>query len=521
MESPWAPLRRRVFFTLWLAQLGSNVGSWMQTVGAQWFLVEADASPTIVALVQTANLAPALLLSLMAGVLADSFNRRRLIMGANLFAAVAATALTAATVLGLLEPVSLLAATFLIGAGVAISAPAWQAIQPDLVPRAEIPAASALGGVTVNAARAIGPAIAGVLVAWTGPALVFGLNAASFLAAAVAVFFWRSSKRESAGREHVGEALAAGIRYIRSAPVIKRILLRTALFLIPASALWALLPVAAGGHLGLGSAGYGLLLGALGVGALLGVIVLPRLREKVSHSAVIAFSALVFGVGTAAAGFLPAAAVAILLVVTGIAWIASLSTFNAVMQLTLPTWVRARGMSTYLLILSGSQALGAFAWGMVATAFGYPVALAASGVLLVLVAASILVLPLLPGTAELDRSNAGGVPQLDAGSEAPDPTAGPVLVQVTYRPAPDRVDEFRHAMAQLQLSRLRTGATEWRLVRAVDGGGAYLESYSVRTWREYERQQRDRTTGEDRKFVDTAAALSTEPPVTELFLTAS
>lgn len=520
MESPWAPLRRRAFFILWLAQLGSNVGSWMQTVGAQWYLVEADASPTIIALVQTASMAPALLLSLMAGVLADAFNRRKLIIGTNMFAALAAGALTVSTMLGILSPGSLLAYTFLIGAGVALSSPAWQAIQPDLVPRAEIPSAAALGGVTVNAARAIGPAAAGVLVAWAGSAFVFGLNAVSFIAAAVAVYLWRCPDRDTTDKEHIGEALAAGVRYIRSAPRIKRILLRTAVFTTPASALWALLPIAAAGHLDMGASGYGLLLGALGVGALLGFIVLPWIRARTGNNTVLALSALLFGAGTAAAGYLNAIAVAILMVIAGIAWIGSLSTFSSTMQMTLPGWVRARGLSTYLFVMGGTQAIGAFLWGTAATAFGYGPTLAASAVLLALAALSIRFWPLLPGTGQINRTRAPASVGAEDGTAPPEPEAGPVTIMVTYRPAPGNTENFTAAMEQVRLSRLRTGAIDWKLVRPAHDDAVYTEIYTLPTWREYRRQEQDRITGEDRNLLAHALETTTEAPTTTCFLPA-
>ena len=520
MESPWAPLRRHTFFILWMAQLGSNVGSWMQTVGAQWYLVESGASPAVIALVQTANLAPALLLSLMAGVLADSFDRRRLIIGTNIFAALAATALTLSAASGLLEPASLLVYTFLIGAGVALSSPAWQAIQPDLVPRSEIQAASALGGVTVNAARAVGPAAAGVLVAVAGPAFVFGLNALSFLGAAAAVYSWRTPQRDLTDREHVHEAMAAGIRYIRSAPRIRRILLRTALFTTPASALWALLPIAANGHLDIGSAGYGLLLGALGAGALLGVVVLPRVRTRITNDTILAGSALLFGAGTAAAAFLPPLPVAALMVVAGAAWIGNLSTFGAVTQLTLPAWVRARGMSTYLLVMAGTQALGALAWGSIATIFGYELALAASATLLIATAASIFVWPLLPGTGQLDRTVSGPGEHTPIQTDTIDPGTGPVTVIITYRPDPDLLEQFTAAMEQVELTRRRTGATDWKLTRQLGKPGSFAEIYTLPTWREYQRQEEERITGEDRRHFDSARETCLEEPTQNWYLPA-
>ncbi|WP_146363002.1 MFS transporter [Arthrobacter yangruifuii] len=520
MESPWAPLRRRMFLILWLAQLGSNIGTWMQTVGAQWFLVETSRNAALVSLVQTANLAPSLLLGLIAGVLADAFNRRRLILGANIFAAGAATTLTVVATLGLLEPDSLLLYTFLIGCGVALSSTAWQAIIPELVPNSEIRAASALGSVAVNSARAVGPAVAGVLVALAGPAFVFGLNALSFVGTAVAIYSWRAPKQSPADRERMGEALAAGIRYIRAAPRIRRILLRSGLFIFPASAVYALLPVAVNGHLGLGSAGYGLLLGALGAGAVLGVVLLPRLRTVLPDNALLGGSAIVFAAGAFACGYLPAAAVAALLVPAGFAWICTFSTLNAAMQLTLPEWVRARGLSVYLMVASGSQAVGAVFWGSGAAGAGYAPTLAFAAGVLVLAGASVLVIPLLPGTGRLDRSVAGTELDLPAG-EQPRPSAGPVTVLVAYEVSPELIDEFVNAMRRVRLTRMRTGATDWELVHSVTDRDQFREIYEVPTWREYLRQEQTRTTGEDRRIIQHAWDLAEAEPRVRWFLPAS
>ena len=221
------------------------------------------------------------------------------------------------------------------------------------------------------------------------------------------------------------EALAAGMRYIRAAPRIRRILLRTALFMAPASALYALLPVAVNGHLQLGSTGYGLLLGALGIGAILGVVLLPRLKDRIHDNLMLGLAAAVFGVAAFAAGFLPAVVLAILLIFAGISWIATLSILNSAIQLTLPEWVRARGLSVYLMVITGAQALGAILWGSLATAFGYAPVLAAAGILLVAAGLSISVLPLLPRTGRLDRSVAEADLGIESGQE-PAPDAGPV-----------------------------------------------------------------------------------------------
>ena len=520
MDSPWAPLRRRMFLILWLAQLGSNIGTWMQTVGAQWFLVENSNNPALVSLVQTANLAPSLLLGLVAGVLADAFNRRRLILGANIFAAGAASVLTVVAAVGLLDPDSLLLYTFLIGCGMALSSPAWQAITPALVPRTEVQSASALGSVAVNTARAVGPAIAGLLVSLAGPAFVFGLNAASFMGTAAAIYVWRAPAQDPAEREHMGEALAAGLRYIRAAPRIRRVLLRTGLFMFPASSLYALLPVAVNGHLRLGSTGYGLLLGALGAGAILGVLFLPRARRLLSNNALLGISSVVFAAGAFAAGYWPAWAVAVLLVLGGVAWIFTFSTLNAAMQLTLPEWVRARGMSVYLMVTAGSQAVGAVFWGSGATGAGYAPTLAFAAVVLALAGASVLVLPLLPGTGELDRSVAAAEPDLEVPAEQPRPDSGPVTVLIAYEVAADRSDAFVHAMHDVRLTRMRTGATDWELVHSITDQDQFREIYDVPTWREYLRQERTRTTGEDRRLIQQAWDLTEAEPQVRWFLPA-
>ena len=520
MESPWAPLRRRMFLVLWLAQLGSNIGTWMQTVGAQWFLVESGANPALISLVQTANLFPALLLGLVAGVLADAFDRRLLVLGANLFAAAAAGILTVLTALGRMAPDSLLLYTFLIGCGMAISSPAWQAIIPSLVPRREIQAASALGSAAMNAARAVGPAGAGVLVSLAGPAFVFGLNTLSFVGTAAAIYAWRPPPLEEE-RERLGEAFAAGLRYIRAAPRIRRILLRVVLFMVPASSLYALLPVAVDGHLRLGSTGYGLLLGCLGAGAVAGVVLLPRIR-KLPDSLVLGAAAGVFGAAAWGAGHLPPVPLGLLLLVGGLAWISTFSTLNAAMQLTLPEWVRARGLAVYLMVNSGSQGLAALFWGSAATRYGYSAVLTFTAVLLLLAGASVLVLPLLPGTGRLDRSVPE--PELDLHLDedtAPRPDAGPVTLLVAYEVAEGELEAFTEAMQEVRLVRLRTGATGWELVRSVTDAEQFREIYEVPTWRQYLRQEHQRITGEDRALIQRAEQHLTEPPRVRWFLPAN
>jgi MFS family permease len=508
MTSPWAPLRHSTYRMLFIAQLGSNVGTWMQTVAAQWLLVGRPDSAAFVSLVQTASLLPVFFLSLPAGVFADTMDRRKLLWVTSTAVAVCVGVLAVFTATGAMSPWLLLAFTFLIGCGSALTGPAWQAIQPELVPREEIPAAAALGSITVNGARAVGPAIAGFLVALLGPAPVFALNALSFLGIAFATFAWHRPKPQAASDpEPLSEAIFSGLRYLRSALGVRRIIARSVLFAAPASALWALLPVAASSRLGLGAGGYGVLLGALGIGAVAGAVVLPRLRARFSANAVLAISALTFGLGTLAVGFFPLVVTAILLIVAGLAWIMTLSTLNATLQLAVPAWVRARGMAAYILAFMGAQAVAAFVWGLLANAIGLRTTLAIAAGLLVLAAASVRILPLHGRTGTFDLSIAPAMPEPALVFE-PDPHDGPVLVSAVYRVAEGDIDEFLDAMRPLELTRRRTGAQQWRLYRDGADAARFVEQFRVASWGEHLRQHSDRLTASEQANLDRVLALA-------------
>ncbi|WP_328813769.1 MFS transporter [Rhodococcus sp. NBC_00297] len=496
-SSAWAPLRGRVYRTLFIAQLVSNIGLWMQTVGSQWFLVEQNSSATVVALVQTASLLPTLFFALLAGGLADLLDRRKLLIAISTYTAIAATATAVLAFTDVLTPVMLLAMTFLLGCGSALSSPAWQAIQPELVPAEQIPAASALGGVTVNGARAVGPAIGGVIVAAAGPAAVFAINALTFVVIIGALVWWRRPADDrSVDRERLGRSMLTGLHYMQSAPIVRRILLRSALFAFPASALWALLPLASSRHLHFGASGYGLVLGMLGVGAVSGVALYPRLRQSMSGNAVLALSAVTYAVGVVSVAYLPAGAAVPLLLLSGAAWIATLTTLNAAIQLSLAHWVRARGMSIYLLVFMGSQALGSFVWGLVASHVGFAAALLISAVLLVVTAASVTVLPLRADTGTLPRGVSTAWPTPMVMFE-PEPDDGPVVVSVTYRVRPDSTTDFDRAMAAVGKARRRTGGYSWALFRNGEDPSLRVEQFTARSWGDLERQHRERWTESD------------------------
>jgi MFS family permease len=443
--------------------------------------------------------------------MSDSLDRRKLLIWGSIASAIITIGLTILTASHGLTPWLLLLFTFLLGAASALTGPAWQSIQPELVPRNQIAAASGLGGVTVNGARAIGPALAGIVLSLFGTSVVFGINALSFIAAAIALIWWRREPQPGLDdREPFWGALGAGVRYIASAHLVRRILLRSALFALPASALWALLPLVAA-RMHLNSAGYGALLGALGIGAVVGVFTLPLARARVKDNVILVASALLYAVGVAGAAFLPFAAAFVLLILCGGAWIGTLTVLNASLQLTLPQWVRSRGAATYILIFMGTMAIGSYLWGAIAGRIGTPYALAITAGLLVLVAASVPLLPLHASTGRIDRTVDLSWPTPTLVFE-PQPTDGPVTIMVTYRVAARHRPDFEAAMKDLGQSRRRTGATRWRLYRSGEDANSMLECFVVPSWAEYRRQQTQRFTGRDREIRDAVVALGDGKP---------
>jgi MFS family permease len=516
--SAWAPLRITAFRALWLAQLGSMVGTWMQTVGAQWLLVDEPNATTLVALVQTMGMLPVLLLALPSGVIADSFDRRRWLILVQSCTFVVAAILAVITAIEPPSPAWLLTFTFLLGCGAALAMPAWLAIIPDLVPRDQLPPAAALGSISINVARAIGPAAAGVLISLAGVPLVFALNALSYAVPAVALLVWGPEPAVSGDiPERFVPALRAGARYIRHSLITRRILLRSILFVAPGAALWALLPVVATERLGLDAAGFGFLLGALGVGAVGGAFVMPRLRSRVSAGQLIGGASLVYALALLTLALVtnvPLVVAALLL--AGAAWLAVMASLGAAMQMFLPVWVRGRGLSAHTVVFVGGQAVGAFVWGILGQYGGLVVALVTAAAVTAIGAATLAVWPLIDAS-RLDRSTVSywGEPNL---AFEPDPDEGPVLISLTYSVSPERADDFLTAMEHVRRSRQRTGAIRWGLYRDGEDPRRFVEVYLVPSWQEHLRQHTERLTGADRVIEAEAIAFADVPPdVAHLF----
>ena len=494
------------------------IGTWMQTVGAQWLLVDEPDAATLVSLVQTAGLLPMLLLALPAGVLADTFDRRRLLVGVQLATFAVGAVLAALTLAADLPPALLLTFTFLLGAGAAISMPPWQALIPDIVPHRQVHAAAALGAVSVNLARAVGPALAGFLITLLPVGIVFAFNAATYAATALVLLRWGPRGRISGDTpERFVPALRAGARYVRHASVVRRLLLRSLLFVLPGTALWALLPLVATQRLGLGSGGYGLLLAALGVGAVAGAVVLPKVSTRLSAGQVIFIASVLYAaaqVGVVLVDDL--LLVVVLLLPAGAAWLAVLSSLGAATQVFLPGWVRARGLSMQQIVFMGGQAVGAAIWGLVAQHTGLVTAFAVASAAMALGAATIAVLPL-HDTEGIDRSSTVYWPEPQLFTE-PEADEGPVLITLTFTVPPENVAPFLEAMQRVRSSRRRTGATRWSLYRDAADPSRFIETFFVPSWEEHIRQHRERLTGADQDIEQDALALAAgAPQVAHLF----
>jgi MFS family permease len=511
-------LRIGLFRTLWLAALASNVGTWMQTVGAQWLVVHSAHAAILVSLVQAAYTLPAVLFALVGGVLADIFDRVKLLVAVLAGMTVTGAALTALTAAHRMPPALLLMFTFVLGTGAILIAPAYQSLVPDMVPREQVPDAAALSSININLARAIGPAVAGLLVAQVGVAAVFALDTATLLLYGIVVAVHPQLGGTSESSERFLPGLRAGGRYVRNAPVVRRILLRAALFLVPGSCLWALLPLVATTRLALGAGGYGVLLAALGIGAIGGAFILPWARARLSANALVAAASTVYAAALAAVVLSRALALTIaVLLLAGVAWIAFLSNVNAALQLFLPRWVRARGLAVYQMVLFGGQAAGAVIWGAAAATAGLVPAFLISAVVMAGGTATIRFWPFYP-IANMDRSLVRWPePQLLISA---DHRGGLVLVRTTYTIAADKEQQFLQAMARLRRSRLRTGATDWALYQDGANPRVFVELFGVPSWEEHLRQHRERQTGTDLEYHDDAAALSDPPPQTDHYLAA-
>lgn len=499
-SSAWSPLAIPTFRSIWLATVVSNIGTWLSAVGTTWLMTLISPSPFMVTLVQAASTLPIFLFGLPAGALADIVDRRRLLIVMQVFMGVIAALLWAVVVLGYATPAIVLIATFATSVGAALVAPAFQAIVPDLVPRSEFKAAIALNSVGVNVSRAIGPAIAGVLIASIGIASPFLLNALSFFVIIAAFVRWKAPVHETQlPAERLLSAMRTGLRYTRESPELRATLVRAAAFFLFASGYWALLPLVARERLGGGAGAYGILLACLGAGAVAGALALPKIRRRFSPDALVVGSSLGTAVMVAGFAFAPNLDVAMpLMLVAGAFWVAVLSTLNVSAQVALPAWVKARGLSIYFVVFNGGLALGSPLWGLAAGEFGIPLALLLSAGGLAVIAVLTLRWKLPPAES----------PNLTPSMHWPEPLVavddieadqGPVMVEIEYAINPAQEVEFAAALAELGRTRRRDGAIFWQHFVDVAEPGRHIEAFVSASWLEHLRQH-ERVTVADQEI---------------------
>jgi MFS family permease len=495
----------------------------MQNVGATWLMAALTPSPLLVALMQTATSLPVFLVGLPAGALADIVDRRRLLLFTQAWMLAAAAALGVLAIGGWATPWALLALTFALGLGGAMNSPVWQAVTPELVSRADLPAAVALSSISFNIARAVGPALGGVVVATVGPGICFLINATSFLGVLAVIYRWQRPRRASAmPAERVLDAVRTGARYVRYAPELRAVLVRTAVFVVCASALWALLPVVARDQLRLGSLGYGILLGCLGLGAIAGALALPRLRRHLSTDRQVVIATLLFALSTLALGtvhFVPLLCLA--MAAGGAGWTLFTSNVNVVALTAAAPWVRARALGTYMLVFQGSLAGGSALWGAAAGRLGQPQTLLGAALATMLGLATTLRWSLAVDR-RLDLRPAPSDRPAPHPAIEPQPEEGPILVTVEYDVDPERATEFVRAMQEVGLIRRRNGAIQWDLFRDPASPRRFVETFLSRSWAEHLRQH-ERLTMADRALEERALTLHQaggRPPLVSHFVNA-
>lgn len=510
--SAWAPFGRLPFAVLWIATVISNVGTWMHDVGAGWLMSELSSSPLMVAAVQAATTLPVFLLALVAGAVADIFDRRRLLIFANAAMGFAATALAVVVAVGLATPAVLLAFTFVLGAGAAFVAPAWQAIVPRLVPRKELAPAVALNSLGINISRAIGPALAGFLIVGLGIAAPFALNALSFLTIIGALLWWRpeTGPVRKLPSESVFHAIRSGLLFALNAPPLQATLVRAVAFFVFASAFWAMLPLIAREILAGGPTLYGILLGAVGAGAVGGALVLPAFRRRLGPNGTVVGGTVGTALALATLAVVPVEGVAVAAcVIAGISWIAVLSSLQVSAQTALPDWVRARGLSLYITSFFGSMAGGSLLWGQVAalTGISWSLLAAAVGILLALV----LVRRVRLGQGEatdLSPSMHWPAPPL---AFDPPIDRGPVMIQLEYRIGAHDRDRFLALMQDLRRARRRSGAQRWSLMEDGAEPGRFVETWFELSWLDHLRHH-ERVSAADAALQRDVAAVDVGPP---------
>jgi len=506
--STWRLLQLPMFRNLLVADLVSDVGTFMQGVGAAWLMVSQGAGPLLVALTQTASAFPFFLLALPAGALGDIFDRRKLILTTEVWMFSVAVVLAVLTVLHLITPWVLLFLTLTLSIGDALEAPTWRAVLPEVVPQEGLMSAIALNGIEFNLARAIGPALGGFLIAALGITAVFSLNAATYLGVLWVIARWKRPPHQPGPlRETVPGAIRAALRYTRNAPEILTVLGRIGCIMFFASAFWALLPTVAH-ELRRSATLYGLLLTVFGAGAVVGAMVLQRTRSLFSSDAMLGLGTTVFaGALWGVAAFKSVALLSVAILFGGAAWTAIMSLMTTVMQNLAPDWVRARAMAVFMLVYMGTWTAGSAFWGYVAGRQGTHFSLITAAIGTAVCPILVLISRLPDTPVDLGAWDHWGKPMLVG---EVDPSQGPVLVTVEYEVEPGNADEFLETLHKFARVRRRDGASRWGVYRDTEHPAQYVETFIVESWAEHLRQH-ERLTRADRDLEENVGRFESKP----------
>lgn len=491
-----APLRHALFRRIWLASLLSNLGLMINGVGAAWAMTQMTASADMVALVQTALMLPIMLVAMPAGAIADMYDRRLVALAALGIGLSGATTLAALAHLGLVTPNILLLFCFVIGTGMALFGPSWQASVSEQVPPETLPAAVALNGISYNIARSFGPAVGGIVVAAAGAVAAFAANAVLYLPLLIVLLLWRrESEAPRLPPERLNRAIVSGVRYITNSPAIRIVLTRTLVTGIAGSSVLALMPLVARDLLHSGAETYGLLLGAFGIGAVIGALNVGIARQRLSSEAAVRLCAMIMGVAMAVVAIsrsplLTAAA----LVIAGAVWMLAIALFNIGVQLSAPRWVAGRSLAAFQASISGGIAIGSWGWGHVADLAGVAPSMLLSGLAMLASPVLAFLLPMPPVGTRTEDAELLADPEVKLALTS---RSGPVVIEIDYRVDAEEARAFHNVMQEVQLSRQRNGAYGWSIARDVADPELWTERYHCPTWLDYLRQ-RSRSTQEDR-----------------------
>ncbi|MBW4038196.1 MAG: MFS transporter [Acidobacteria bacterium] len=517
----FGPLKIPLFRDRWVASTVSSLGTWMQDTAGTWLMTVLTTSPLLIALMQTAASLPVLFLGLLAGATADIYERRRLLIFWQCWMLASVAVLAVLTFFGVITPVMLLLFTFLLNIGSAMNNPAWQAIVPELVPREEIPNAVTLNAASNNIARAVGPALGGLMIAafvvpHKGAGWVFALNSASFAGVIWILWKWKRTPiyKSALPSERIAGSVRSGLRYLRYAPDLQGPLIRAFTFTFFVSSVWALLALVAKRDMReQGAMGYGILNGCLGVGAVIGATMLARIRQRVDADTLLLGTGVYYVATMLLLALVHAPWMVILaLIGAGFCWTATMSTLNVSVQLSVPAWVYARALGVYLMAFQGGLALGSVVWGAIAERSSTRVALICAAVGLAGSMPFLQRIHILKGMLP-DLTPYASKRPLPGFEAVPDPSAGPVRISVDYRIPREQYAAFTQAVHLLEGVRLRGGAVRWGVYRDAADAEHLNETFIMESWMDFLRS-RERMTAADQAIRERVYGMhrGEEPP---------